>query len=257
MDISHHGILTQFTYTNGVWRNGRNLIPPTPYPNTTLVIIDGTLTAVGGWGGSHTTNKLFTLEDQWIEKYPPMNTARSYTAAVSTSDGNYVIVIGGSSLHWIDTVEMFHVRGRRWYELTNLPKAPSAIIWGNHLQVMGENGDGFSCFLHALPSCNQPITSQSIWTPLPQQPVICSATSTLCGRWWTARLVTSQFHLPVSRWRVDRNWLYVQKQEFRLSRYSITKKDDGSWGTGRRKYCRRMCCCVVVHVGVTQSLNML
>ena len=185
----------QFAYftpwnTNSVYRYEWNAekweqLPPTPYHNSALVMIDGTLTAVGGGGGSHTTNKLFTLEDQWIEKYPPMNTARSYTAAVSTSDGNYVIVIGGSSLHWIDTVEIFHVRGRRWYKLTNLPKAltgPSATIWGNRLQVTGENGDGYLCFLHALPSSNQPITSQSIWTPLPHQPVICSATSTLCGQ---------------------------------------------------------------------------
>ena len=53
------------------------------------------------------TNKLFTLRQRkWVEKYLPMNTARDRPAVVSTSDGDYVIVIGGSDIgrlrqiHW-------------------------------------------------------------------------------------------------------------------------------------------------------------
>ena len=46
------------------WSSSRKWekLPPTPYKNSALVIIDGTLTAVGGRNGSHTTNKLFTLQ---------------------------------------------------------------------------------------------------------------------------------------------------------------------------------------------------
>ena len=72
-------------------------LPQCPYRNSGLVIIDSALTAVGGWDGSH-INKLVTLrQSQWVEEYPPMNTARSSPAVVSTSDGGHmnVIAIGG------------------------------------------------------------------------------------------------------------------------------------------------------------------
>ena len=89
-----------------------------------------------------------------------MNTARSYTAVVSTSDGKYIVVIGGWDGCWTATVELFHVRSRRWYELTNLPQAlsyPSGTICDN---VIGHGGAGYSCSLQALLSSDQPIISQ-------------------------------------------------------------------------------------------------
>ena len=131
-------------------------LPPSSRCNSGLVIIDGELTAVGGWGGSHSTNKLFTLrQGQWVEHYPPMNTARYSPAVVSTSDGNYIVVIGGNRGVgvWTARVELFHVRSRRWYELTNLPQGltiPFATICGNQLHVIGTNGTGYSCSLQAL-----------------------------------------------------------------------------------------------------------
>ena len=71
-------------------------LPPCPCKNSGIVIINGQLTAVGGVDGSRCTNKLFTFQQrQWIEEYPPMNTARSDTNVVSSSDGEYIIVIGG------------------------------------------------------------------------------------------------------------------------------------------------------------------
>ena len=46
------------------------------------------------------------------EEYPPMNTARSSTAVVSSSDGEYIIVIGGLvgvGDGWTATVELFQI----------------------------------------------------------------------------------------------------------------------------------------------------
>ena len=168
-------------------------LPPSPYLNSGLVIIDGELTAVGGYGGSRYNNNLFTLRrGQWVEHYPPMNTARSITAVVSTSDGTYIVVIGGSvgGRYCTAKVELFHVRSRRWYELTNLPSAlfrPSATICDNQLHVIGHDGTGYSCSLQALLSSDQPITSQSIsniltWKQLPQLLVELSTAATLCGQ---------------------------------------------------------------------------
>ena len=166
-----------------------------PYEDYGLVIIDGEPTAVGGKHASHFTDELFTFrQDQWVEHYPPMNTLRSFPAVVSTSDGNYILVIGGSvdsnALSWITTVELFHVRSERWYELSNLPQAlayPSAAMYDNELHVIGYDGAGYSCSLQALLSSDHPIISESIsniltWTPLPQQPVDQSTAATLCGQ---------------------------------------------------------------------------
>ena len=168
-------------------------LPLSPYRSYGLVIIDGELTAVGGWGGYRYTNKVLTLRrGRWVEHYHPMNTARSSPAVVSTSDGNYIVVIGGDVdvVGWTATVELFHVRSRRWYKLTNLPQAlphPSAIICDNKLHVIGYDGTGYLCSLQALLSSDQPILSQSIsniltWTSLPQQPVVRSTAATLCGQ---------------------------------------------------------------------------
>ena len=166
-------------------------LPPCPYENSALVIIDGSLTAVGGWARRH-SDKLVTLRQrQWVEEYPPMNTARCFPAVVSTSDGDYIIMIGGhDGVRWTTTVELFHASSRRWYELTDLPQPltfPSATICGHQLNVISHGDNGYSCSLQALPSSDQPITSQSIrhlisWTSLPCLPVTASTAATLCGQ---------------------------------------------------------------------------
>ena len=165
-------------------------LPSCPYHNSGLVIIDREVTAVGGWDGYRRTNKLYTLRQRkWVEKYPPMNTARSHTAVVSTSDGKYLIVIGGSIgvSRMTATVELFQVKSRRLYKLTDLPQHLSflsATICGDQLNVIGMYANGYSCSLAALPSSDQPITSPLIlsWKPLPPLPVAYSTAATLCGQ---------------------------------------------------------------------------
>ena len=173
-------------------------LPSCPYRNSGLVIIDREVTSVGGEDGYHRTNKLYTLrQGKWVEKYPPMNTARSDTAVVSTSDGKYLIVIGGfvgrrwdGGFVWTATVELFQVKGRRWYQLTDLPQPltyPSATICGDIVHVIGYDDKGYSCSLAALPSSDKPIPPQSIphlisWKPLPPLPVEWTTAATLCGQ---------------------------------------------------------------------------
>ena len=168
-------------------------LPSSPFSNSGLVIIDGELTTVGGRDGSYDqcTNKLFTLQEgQWVEHYPPMNTTCESPAVVSTSDGNYIVVIGGGD-NWTTAVDVFHVKTRRWCELKAylpppLPQ-PSATICGSQLHIVGCNDAGYSCSLQDLLSSYQPITSQSashnvMWTPLPQLPVQNSTVATLSGQ---------------------------------------------------------------------------
>ena len=168
-----------------------NKLPSCPCRNCALVIIDGTLTTVGGYRSGY-TNKLFTLRQrQWFEEYPPMNTVRSHPAVVSTSGGDYIIVIGGlGGGVWTGTVELLKVKTRRWYKLTNIPQrltVPSATICGNQLHVIGHDNDVYSCSIKNLPSSDEPITSQSIphlisWTSLPRLPVTQSTAASLYGQ---------------------------------------------------------------------------
>ena len=164
-------------------------LPSCPYRYSALAIIDSELTTVGGWDGAGRANKLFTLQQgKWVEVYPPMNTARSRPAVVSTSDGDYLIAIGGhGSDDWTATVELFQVKSRRWYKLTDLPQPlrdPSATICGDQLHVIGVDDNGYSCSLQSLPSNDRPITSPLTlsWKPLPPLPVEDSTAATLCGQ---------------------------------------------------------------------------
>ena len=181
--------LYRYTMTEDKWEE----LPQCPYSDSVLVVIDSALTSVGGLDGSY-TNKIVTIrQSRWVEEYPPMNTARSSPAVVSTSDGGHMNVIaiggrGGGGGRWIDAVELFHTGRRSWSRLTSLPQPlaqPSATICGNQLHVIGLDGDGYSCSLQALLSSNQPIGSQSrtpTWTPLPRLPVTRSTAATLCGQ---------------------------------------------------------------------------
>ena len=201
-----------------------NELPLCPYENSALVIIDGTLTTVGGRNyRSSYTNKLFTLRQrQWVEEYPPMNTARSSPGVVSTSGGDYIIVIGGcGDGGWTGTVELFQVKTKRWYKLTNIPQPltlPSATICGNQLHVIGDNVNGYTCSTENLPSSNEPITSQSIphvhlisWISLHRLPVRASTAATLYEQLviigglqnWS---IVNSIH---SGWTVGEDWVYV------------------------------------------------
>ena len=179
--------LYQYEYSTEKWSD----LPQCPYSNSGLAIIDSELTTVGGRDGRYrTTNKLFTLRQmKWVEKYPPMNTAHYRPAVVSTSDGDYLVVIGGrdGGGRWTATVELFQVKNRRWHKLTDLPhplRSPSATICGDQLNVIGREDNGYSCSLQALPPSDTPITSPLTlsWKPLPCLPVTCSTAATLSGQ---------------------------------------------------------------------------
>ena len=172
-----------YQWTTETWAE----LPPCPCLNSGLVIINGELTAMGGLDGSYFTNKLFTLgQRQWAEIHPPMKTARSHTAIVSTSDGEFIIVIGGYDDNgWTTSVELYEISSRRWCEKMDLdlPRPlvrPSATVCGNQLHVIGYDAKGYSTSLQGLMSSDRP---QSIsWTSLPPLPVTRSTAATLSGQ---------------------------------------------------------------------------
>lgn len=165
--------------------------PPCPYRDPGLVIIDSGLTAVGGWDGVSSTDKLFSLrQKQWVEDYPPMSIKRYSPIVVTSGDGN-IIVMGGIE-GWNNTraIELLEVKTRRWSRLRDLPPPlhlGSATLCGDQVCTIGVDAKGYSCSLRALPSTNQPSTSLEeshalSWLPLPRLPVTESTAATLCGQ---------------------------------------------------------------------------
>ena len=166
-------------------------LPLSRYCNSGLCVIDGCLTTVGGNNREQYTNKLFTLEqEKWVEKYPPMHTARSWPAITSANNGDYLIVIGGltDDCSYTCVIELFTTKTRRWYKLTNLTEAlpkPSATVCDDKLYVVGFSNKGYSCSLQNLPSGEEPnreqLTYPISWTQLPCLPVTGSTPATLSG----------------------------------------------------------------------------
>ena len=165
--------------STGKWEE----LPHCPVPNAGLVIIDGALTAVGG---GHFTNQLCTLlHGEWVELYPSMHTGRDCPAVVSTSDGQFIICIGGNT-DQTPAVELLDVKNRRWYEISKYPDSlryPSATICGDELHVIGIGGVGYSCSLQELLSGSFPLHQAPLfisWTPLPHPPVMLAVAASLC-----------------------------------------------------------------------------
>ena len=92
MDCS--GVLCAYNSTNKKWRE----LPKYPYEYSSLAIINGALTAVGGCSDvfeqSTYTNKLLSLHsNSWAAVLPPMPTKRHSTTTVTTDTMEHVIVV--------------------------------------------------------------------------------------------------------------------------------------------------------------------
>ena len=175
-------------------------LPSLAYRECALVVFDGALTAVGGVQGSHFSKKLLTLrENQWVEEYPPMTTARSFPAVVCSSSGDYLVVIGGYVRGLLErvglsggignataAVEVLDVEKKIWHRVFDLPLPlpfPSATVCSDRLFVVGSNRKGCACSLQALIStANSTESPSSIhWQSLPRIPVSWSTVATLFG----------------------------------------------------------------------------
>ena len=150
-------------------------LPDNPYETFSLAVIDGLLTSVGGYkSGSGQTNTLLSLTGdggmrQWSEVFPPMPTARSYTAAISTQQ---ILVVAGGLCYGkdLDTVEVLNITTKQWTTACPLQQklnSLSGVTCGNRLYLAG----GFigTQFSKAVLTCS--ITDLLIHVP---QPVVAT-----------------------------------------------------------------------------------
>ena len=122
-------------------------LPDSCYEDFSLAVIDGLLTCVGGHSGGMfgpRTNTLHSLTGEgskrkWSEAFPPMLTARSKTAAVTTEQA--LVVAGGfDGRKDLYTVEVMNIATKQWTTAQHLPHPLSVIsgaIYGDQLYLGG------------------------------------------------------------------------------------------------------------------------
>ena len=160
-----------YNSTTGTWSQ----LPDCRTTNTTLAIVNGLLTTVGGAVAGGYSNKLFSLtgegkDRKWTEVFPPMTTKRVSAIAVTT--GRALIVAGGYGL--LTTVEIMNTDTRQWSRAADLSRpmwSVSATVCGDRIYTSDEKSV-ITCSLPALlQSCRPKIFKAQPSTPSPQGPV--------------------------------------------------------------------------------------
>ena len=143
--------------------------------DTTLAIVNGLLTTVGGIVGGNNSNKLFSLtgegkDRKWTKVFPPMTTKRDRVIAMTT--GRALIVAGGAGDRGaLATVEIMNTDTRQWSSAADLPQpmvSASATVCGDRIYMSVEKSV-ITCSLPALlQSCRPNIFEAQPSTPSPQ-----------------------------------------------------------------------------------------
>ena len=154
-------------------------LPKCPYRYSSLAVIRGLLTAIGGYSGGVRQNKLLSIVDKkWVELFPPMPTKRSHTAAVTTR--HHLIVAGGYNGSCpLNTVDVIDIETLVWSTAASLPhpySSASAAICGDQLYMLGGAKDGYtkSVLTCSLTNLLQSHRSHSVWKKFFEVPVTSS-----------------------------------------------------------------------------------
>ena len=198
--------------------NNWSKMPECPQQFFSLVFIDRTLTAVGGFRGLSPTGALqsFVAEEsssqkKWKEVLPPMPTKRGRVAAICVGDylvaaGGQLSVVGGrlgpgvtnsvgamDESGYLRTVEMLNTRNQQWHSIACLPQAisdASISFCERNLYLLGgwSSSDRtktvFTCHLQSLiRTATNPSTLASaptnIWQKIADVPMYASSITVL------------------------------------------------------------------------------
>ena len=121
-------------------------LPDCPHGYTTVSVVNGRLTAVGGWLSREATNKLLTFNkdnNEWVEKLPAMPTKRLLAAVVCAGK---LLVVAGGQIEWegnpVSNVEVMNIDSEQWYIANDLPQPVSrmaAAVCNDQLYLAGGN----------------------------------------------------------------------------------------------------------------------
>ena len=173
-------------------------IPKCLYQYSSLAVINGHLTAIGGCtnfcDAETYTNELLSLHNNttWAEIFPPMPTCRRDTSAVTSK--KHLVVAGGMSGPFINssitTVEVMDMKTLVWSTVASLPHpytgASGAICGSDQLYFLGGSSDKgetksvLACSLRELPQSSSS-SSSSIWHRVADAPAYNSTCAAVNG----------------------------------------------------------------------------
>ena len=178
-------------------------LPQSPHRYSSLAVVSGLLTAIGGSGmlGTNATNQLFSLtgEGKWVERFPPMPTKRYGTAAVCSGKSLVVAGGGGGDNKLLHTVDMMDTETPQWSTASSLPFAltyASSTICQDRIYLVGQDRSNeprsvLACSMADLQQSCRPqslggrletLTLQEVWHRVANLPVHSSSCATLCGQ---------------------------------------------------------------------------
>jgi len=155
-------------------------LPVSPSGHSSLAVINGLLTAVGGEYEDEPTNTLYSLvtsgkdgSKMWVQHFPSMPTKRTFAAVLCTEMA--LIVAGGKSGIYahVATIEVMDTESLEWSTVDSLPiplYQTSITVCGDDLYFAGGITEGekgansvFKCSLSALLKPKQQSQSFTTW----------------------------------------------------------------------------------------------
>ena len=118
-----------------------------------IAVVNGQLTAIGGWHSDRVTNTLLSLsqdkpdisQQKWLEQLPPMTYCRN-NSAVATTNTSLIVAGGWGAFDKKTEVEVIDTQTLQWSTVASLPLLLShatATIFGDRLYLGGSfSSDG-------------------------------------------------------------------------------------------------------------------
>ena len=186
-------------YTYSITSNSWSRLPDCPNLDSSLVVVTGLLTAIGGYqAGIGFSNSLFSLTGEpncrkWTEEFEPMPTKRSLSMVLVT--GENLIVAGGEGGDLVATVEVMNTETYQWSTAANLPEPmcdASVAVCGDRVYMLGgidkHRKSTNSVYVSSLTTLLQSskltkdCTTPSVWRRVADLPVIFSTCASIHGR---------------------------------------------------------------------------
>ena len=196
--------LRVYCYDHTLQEQQWSSLPNKQHYRSSLAIIEGTVTSIGGRNDT-CTNVLLSLtregrRQQWTKRYPAMPTPRAATTTITTERA--VIVAGGcDATRNLDVVEVMDLTTKQWSTAASLPHPlamASAALCGNKLYLAGgynqlgkESKSVMTCGLNNLlqpPSLGARLRALSltskteVWKKVQDLPVTESTIATFRGQ---------------------------------------------------------------------------